>query len=407
MDKKNKIDLLMGLSEKLENIKDLDRDALDKFRKRGEMIFLRLYGPEHHYTRDFFNIKFYKPPIGPSVYQTDTYISVWNRGKKKMMTLLDTAKEEIELFDIDDQKDTSDEKNGNLMKLKGTKSYENIRLGEGMDMKKPSGRLGGHIMDKEQKIKMLNDQIQKVKEAEPSKKNYNELKREVETLFRYILRNPEPLIERIQRRKFQKDKFLNNKVDYWNSHTIWLNKILTQAIKEVETFQQETSHKPNEVLQESNRIFIVHGHDEGMKESVSRFLEKIGLEPIILHEKPGAGKTIIEKFESHSEDCNVAIVLLSPDDRVVLGENRIEDTNEEDIKYRARQNVIFELGFFIGKLSRSQVIPMYKVSEKFEMPSDYDGVIYIPYDPKNEGWKVQLVRELKSCGYVEANTIIR
>lgn len=150
----------------------------------------------------------------------------------------------------------------------------------------------------------------------------------------------------------------------------------------------------------SNRIFIVHGHDEAMKQAVARTLEKIGLEPIILHEKPSEGRTIIEKFTDYS-DVSFAVVLLSPDDIAYA-----KDQPPKDAKLRARQNVIFELGFFIGKLGRNRVLVLYQEEKNFEMPSDYSGVLYTPYD--NSGrWKFDLIKELKACGYaVDANKLL-
>ncbi len=150
----------------------------------------------------------------------------------------------------------------------------------------------------------------------------------------------------------------------------------------------------------SNRVFIVHGQDEKMKEAVARMLEGIGLEGIILHKKANQGRTIIEEFVDYS-DVSFAIVLLSPDD---MAYEKQQSPNEA--KFRARQNVIFELGFLIGKLGREHVLAIYDELKDFEMPSDYAGVLYIPYD--NAGnWRFQIVKELKACGYnVDANKLL-
>ena len=150
----------------------------------------------------------------------------------------------------------------------------------------------------------------------------------------------------------------------------------------------------------NDKIFIVHGKDEEMKQTTARVIEKLNLEPIILHEKPNEGKTIIEKFTDYSK-VGFAIVLLSPDDIVL---NNGDDINSRT--YRARQNVIFELGYFIGKIGRNRVIALYKDSENFEMPSDYSGVLFVPYDMSGK-WKFDICKELKSCGYeIDANLII-
>jgi len=119
-----------------------------------------------------------------------------------------------------------------------------------------------------------------------------------------------------------------------------------------------------------------------------------------LHEKLSEGRTIIEKFTNYS-DVSFAVVLLSPDDMAYP-----KDQTPENAKPRARQNVIFELGFFIGKLGRNRVLVLYQEEKNFEMPSDYSGVSYTPYD--NSGrWKFNLVKELKVCGYnVDANKLL-
>lgn len=130
----------------------------------------------------------------------------------------------------------------------------------------------------------------------------------------------------------------------------------------------------------SNRVFLVHGHDNELKESTARFLERIDLEPVILHEQTNKGRTIIEKFEEYS-DVAFAVVQLTPD----------------DFGKRARQNVIFEMGYFIGKLGRQNVVGLIKGN--VEIPSDYSGVMYINVDEAGS-WKYELAKEIKAAGLV-------
>jgi CheY-like chemotaxis protein len=119
--------------------------------------------------------------------------------------------------------------------------------------------------------------------------------------------------------------------------------------------------------------FIVHGHDEAAKLSLKNFLQNtLHLpEPIILHEQPNLGRTIIEKFEAYAMASNLVFVLLTPDDLAASG------TDPDDVKRRARQNVIFEMGFFLGALGRrsGRVILLYK--SPLDLPSDIAGVVYI------------------------------
>ena len=134
----------------------------------------------------------------------------------------------------------------------------------------------------------------------------------------------------------------------------------------------------------TRRVFVVHGHDEATKESVARFLSKLNLEPIILHERPNQGRTIIEKFESHA-DVDFAVILLTPDDR-----GHPSDSPEKT-RPRARQNVIFELGYFVGRLGRSRVCALHKGN--VEILSDYDGVIYVAMDDP-QGWRIACDRSV-------------
>lgn len=139
----------------------------------------------------------------------------------------------------------------------------------------------------------------------------------------------------------------------------------------------------------SNKVFVVHGHHEGVKQALAKFLERLGLQPVILHEQASKGRTIIEKFEDYS-DVSFAVVLLTADD---IGKAK---DSADDFALRARQNVVFELGFFIGKLGRPYVCSLYE--EGVRTPSDYDGVVFIPLD-KAEAWKPALFRELQAAGF--------
>ena len=129
----------------------------------------------------------------------------------------------------------------------------------------------------------------------------------------------------------------------------------------------------------------MHGHDNEAKESVARFLQKLGLEPIILHEQASGGRTVIEKFETYSRGVVFAVVLLTPDD---IGGVASEPAG---FKSRARQNVIMELGYFIGRLGRMRVCALHRGS--VELPSDYQGVIYVEMDHAG-AWRTKLAQEL-------------
>jgi predicted nucleotide-binding protein len=144
----------------------------------------------------------------------------------------------------------------------------------------------------------------------------------------------------------------------------------------------------------SKNIFIVHGHDEELKEKVARFVTNAGLNPIILHEQPNKGRSILQKLRDHSEDACYAIVLFTPDDMACTMEEY--DKNENELRSRPRQNVVFELGYFLGLLEDKLVCVIFKEIE--EMPSDYNGITYIKYD-KGDGWKKELLKELGGVGF--------
>lgn len=139
---------------------------------------------------------------------------------------------------------------------------------------------------------------------------------------------------------------------------------------------------------QSKDVFLVHGHDHGRMQAVARFLEHIGLNPVILHERASAGATIIEKLEAHAK-VSFAVVLLTPDDvgSVV--------SDKEHLQPRARQNVVLELGYFLGRLGRKRTCAL--VVGGVEIPSDYSGVVYIPID-KQDAWQFHLAKELKAAG---------
>ena len=149
---------------------------------------------------------------------------------------------------------------------------------------------------------------------------------------------------------------------------------------------------------DSQKVFTVHGHDEGAKYAVARFIERLDLEAIILDEQSGGLQAIVDKFEEHSEDIVFAIILLTPDD---VGAAKAE---KHELQPRARQNVILELGYFIGKLQRNQICLLYK--EGVELPSDIRGQSYVLMDD-HDGWQLKLAREMKSAKLpIDANKLL-
>ena len=175
--------------------------------------------------------------------------------------------------------------------------------------------------------------------------------------------------------------------------------ILKSMLEEIEEYWEDKDRTPpssrtkRREQSSPKEIFVIHGRDNEAKETVARFLENLSLAPVILHEQANLGRTIIEKFEQHAQ-VGFAVALLTPDDVGAL------KGDEKNLKPRARQNVVFELGYFLGLLGRERVCALTKGN--VEIPSDYDGVVYISLD--DGGWKMKLIKELKNVGFdVDAN----
>jgi predicted nucleotide-binding protein len=243
------------------------------------------------------------------------------------------------------------------------------------------------------------DQLEKAREDYYSWNDYNSelLKQSFNNEFNeykesYDHANFSPIIFGGQPRDEVKDfrEDVDGKIGNLKQLIVKLDLLKTDVLDHSIPFDQPKSE------QQSQNVFIVHGHNNEIKIEVARTIEKLGLIPIILHEQANEGKTIIEKFEKNA-NVGFAIVLLTDDD---LGKSK----NDDNLNKRARQNVIMELGYFIGKLGRNKVCPLY--IKGVELPSDISGVLYIEID-SGETWKMKLVKELKACGYnVDANKII-
>lgn len=166
-----------------------------------------------------------------------------------------------------------------------------------------------------------------------------------------------------------------------------LNSSLTIATTNVAT--ENPMHK-------SKKVFVVHGHDEKSKTSLEIFLHEIGLEPVVLHRQADEGLTIIEKFEKHG-DVGYAFILLTPDEIAYLSSEERKPDGERQKELRARPNVIFEFGYFIGRLGRSKVCCLHTGNVK--LPSDVSGVIYKNYQASIEEVAYSIIKDLKAAGY--------
>jgi predicted nucleotide-binding protein len=168
--------------------------------------------------------------------------------------------------------------------------------------------------------------------------------------------------------------------------------LLEAAITKVEIDDDLGADQPAsaDTRPERTEIFIVHGHDEGQKEAVARFVQDLtGKKPIILHERVSSSATIIEKLERYAETASYAIVIATGDDMGRLA-------TDTDDRPRARQNVILELGYFFGALGRENVALLYETG--LDRPSDTNGILHIELDGTRQ-WRVALANEMEAAGF--------
>ncbi|MCZ4345497.1 nucleotide-binding protein [Devosia neptuniae] len=149
-------------------------------------------------------------------------------------------------------------------------------------------------------------------------------------------------------------------------------------------------------LPQKPRVFIVHGRDDPLKIEVENYLRKIGVEPVILHEQDNRGRHLLTKFMEVAASCSAAVVLVAAED---LGRH----TSETDLQDRARQNVVLELGYFLGALGPKKTFMI--VKGRPEMPSDMQGIVHIPHAGD---WKKDLARELSGADImIDAHAALR
>ena len=175
-------------------------------------------------------------------------------------------------------------------------------------------------------------------------------------------------------------------INCWDS-----GKVNTQGKNTVEIDQLLTGKIATPTL--NKKVFVVYGHDNNARTQLEAMLRRWDLEPLIIDQLASKGQTIIEKLEEYTGQANFGIVLATPDD-VGYAKDR-----EDDKKFRARQNVVLELGMLLAKIGRSKVAILLSQADKMERPSDIDGLIYIPFSNNVEEGKVSLAKELKRNGY--------
>lgn len=152
--------------------------------------------------------------------------------------------------------------------------------------------------------------------------------------------------------------------------------------------QKRLANLARTILDENKKIFIVHGRNLNMRDKVSSMLGKLKLDYVILETEQNSGATVIEKFLREAKECKYAIVLFSADD---IGKLNIESAKTRN---RTRQNVILELGYFLAQVGRNNIIILNEANMDIEKPSDFDGMVYEPFDEFG-AWKGKLIKEMK------------
>ena len=167
---------------------------------------------------------------------------------------------------------------------------------------------------------------------------------------------------------------------------------LLAMLDDIDNWADDVEHsdeaKKMDITLNSNKIFVVYGHDSVSLSQAENMIYKIGLSPITLPERESKGNTIIEKFERLSQECCFALILCTPDDEG-------KEKSDKVLNNRARQNVILELGYFYGLFGRARVFVARK--ENVELPSDMHGIIHAEYINDVCEIKEKLIRELDSC----------
>ncbi|MCP9233678.1 nucleotide-binding protein [Mesorhizobium sp. LMG 17147] len=172
--------------------------------------------------------------------------------------------------------------------------------------------------------------------------------------------------------------------DFGRDMTSNQERALSATVSPISVMPSGELHK---VPQKSRKVFVVHGRDKGALNEVELFLRRLKLEPIILHKNANAGRSILTKFQEVSDGASFAVVVMMPED--------VGGLVGATLGKRARQNVVFELGFFIGKLGAKNVCAL--MAEGVEKPSDFDGIGYVQFgDGKN--WEREFAKELREAG---------
>jgi predicted nucleotide-binding protein len=206
-----------------------------------------------------------------------------------------------------------------------------------------------------------------------------------QTADKLTLPNQENLVA-AKDKKYVLENILKNKV---KGAYLCTEKFLLPT-KKPETVASELAKSASNVRR---RVLVVCGTDDEMKHAITNALTKLQLVPVVMCEEPSQGRKIVERFQDYA-DVAFVVVLLSPDDSLYA-----KDESPTKRKLRPRQDVVFELGFLLGKLGKGNVLVFQRECQNFESPTDFEGIKATAFDDR-DSWKLALIRELTNCGYV-------
>jgi predicted nucleotide-binding protein len=248
-------------------------------------------------------------------------------------------------------------------------------------------------MDVARKIELLQAQVEEANKGHPA--SFSDWRNKTETAMRLAMGPDHPLMNKLENVHYSLIAFSTGtpQHEFDRARTQGVRSamsILNTAIYELELVEpSSTDEPPHELPPVDGDVFVVHGHDSAQLTATVNAITKLtGKTPVVLHEQPDGGRTVIEKFEDHAGSASFAVALLTADDF-----GRAKDAAND--QPRARQNVILEAGYFMGRLGRSRVVLVYE--EGVELPSDLAGLIYEEIDPAGR-WKFELGKEMRAAG---------
>jgi predicted nucleotide-binding protein len=209
----------------------------------------------------------------------------------------------------------------------------------------------------------------------------------------------------------------NQKLDEYNNHVNWFFVVMGKSKTNHEeqedylrrlasmknllkSYQEELQmiaddDEIDKVQRNSNEVFIIHGHDKkAIQDTKTLLYDCWGLKTIILSDRPGEGRTLIEKFEEEAKKALYAFAILTPDD--VIRSSRQE-------YLQARPNVVFELGWFYGRLGRKKVCILNKKGTVIH--SDLHGISRIEFDKSIYEKVTEIKNELEASNIISQLTL--